>query len=101
MSILKRPNIETPWVPTSRTENSWIANNQHYIDVWLDKGRLLSNSSTYSEDQLTVTTTKVFIDMEAVIDWNDDTILTEIRLERDAYFVQSGMEIISHTLQEV
>jgi hypothetical protein len=99
-SIAKRPNTETPWISVDHTENSWYMTNQHYIDVWHEQGRLLSTSNIYSEDQLTVTTTREFIDIAALEDFHNDTILTEIRLQRDTYLEQAGIEIISTEIIE-
>jgi hypothetical protein len=99
-SIAKRPNTETPWLPIDRTENSWYMTNQHFTDVWYEQGRLLSSHNIYNEDQLTVTTIREFIDIEALIDFQNDDMLTEVRLQRDTYLEQAGIEVISTEIIE-
>jgi len=102
ISVAKRPNAETPWIPAElNIDRGWYINDQHYIDTWHEKGRMLSSSTTYSDDQLTLTLIREFSDWQALDDFISDTDLTDVRLKRNAYHEQMGIEIVNIETKEV
>jgi hypothetical protein len=101
ISSAKRPNIETPWVPEDLTGKGWYNNEQHFLDVWHEKGRLLSVTVTLSEDKLTATVVREFADWQALDDFISDPDLNQVRVKRNAYNDQVGIETLSIDTKEV
>ena len=101
ISTVKRPNTETPWVPSELIGIGWDMSDQQFLDTWHEKGRLLSTSITISEDQLTVTMVREFLDWQSLDDFTSDANLNTTRLQRNTYNDQVGIQIINIETKEV
>jgi hypothetical protein len=92
ISIAKRPSTDILWT-NDPTNDGWFKNDNHYLETWHEKGRLLSTTTTFSEDGLTVTVIREFSDWQALDDFVCDVNLNEIRRIRSAYNDSVGIEI--------
>lgn len=98
-SVIKRPNTETNWLPPEIT--GWYLTDQHYLDTWHEKGRLLSATYTEVEGELTATSVRTFIDWQAYYDFSSDPGLQATRNKRDDYTTNMDIELLSVDMKEV
>jgi hypothetical protein len=96
-SVITRPDTNTSWKPPGIV--GWYLSNQHFLDTWYEKGRLLSN--TWTEGELSATSVRTFIDQQAFIDFVSDPLLQEIRNQRDAYHTLHDLVTISTDIIEI
>jgi hypothetical protein len=98
-----RPSTDTLWVqvPNFPEATSWYDTDAYFLENWNGKGRLLSRSSTYSDDGLTSTVTTEFVDWQALDDYISDENLSSLRSTRDIYSNTAGITIINIETVEV
>lgn len=100
ISTLTRPSKDVPWT-NSANSDGWHISDPYFTENWLDKGKLLSTVVSFSDDELTVTVIREFIDWQALDDFISDSNLLPTRLARNEYFDQVGIETINIETKEV
>ena len=95
-----RPSKDVPWTNTP-DGLGWYANDTYYKENWQNSGRILSITNTFSDDGLSVTSIREFSDWQALDDFISDVNLTDVRLKRNSYSEQVGIDTINIETKEV
>ena len=100
IATAKRPSIDVPW-HDGPDGKGWHLRDEHYLEFWHEKGRLLSSSLIPSEDGLTLTQIREFIDWQALDDFISDENLIPARTAMNEYMAELGIEVIDIETKEV
>lgn len=95
-----RPSADIPWHSYSNGRG-WYMNDAYYLLNWHNSNKLISTTSSISEDGLTGTIIREFSDWQALDDFISDENLLPSRILMTTYNESMGIETINLETKEI